>query len=334
MTNQNKTRLHRGNHSKPTRNFGIGSRNLLRAGKMCSQQSAKSFSTRGTLADRWTVFAKWLDTEYGISKMENITPDHLIAYGRYLKNRIEQEELKPSTAQLYISAVNSILKTATAGSWKTVSPTKDCGIPKRKYLPETSKAMSQSQHDQVISEIGKLAELSDERLVVLLNLQRTLGLRFKESVLLDAGQALRQAQRTGVVTILSGTKGGKRREVPVSNAARKALEQSANIQDGRSMIPKHMRYVEFREECYTKAQQLHFNFHAQRHHYAQQRYQELTGVPAPITTGVSRKNWLTFVADYLKVDSATAEAIDHKARLQLSAELGHNRLEVVSVYIG
>ena len=334
MTNQNQTRLHRGNHSKTTRNFGIGCRNLLRAGKMCSQQAEKSFSTRSTLADRWTVFAKWLDAEYGISKMENITPDHLLAYGRYLKNRIEQEELKPSTSQLYISAVNSILKTATAGGWKTVSPTKDCGIPKRKYLPETSKAMSHSQHDQVISEIGKLAELSDERLVVLLNLQRTLGLRFKESVLLDAQQALRQAQRSKIVTILSGTKGGKRREVPVSVAAQQALEKASSLQDGRSMIPNGMSYVKFRQESYAKAQQLQFNFHAQRHHYAQQRYQELTGVPAPITTGVSRKDWLIYLANFLSVDSATAETIDHKARLKLSTELGHNRLEVVSVYIG
>ena len=335
MTNENQTRLHRGNHSKTTRNFGIGSRNLLRAGKMCSQQSEKSFSTRGTLADRWTVFAKWLDAEFGISKMENITPEHLIAYGRHLNHRIKQGELKPSTAQLYVSAVNSVLKTATEGSWKTVSPTKDCGIPKRKYLPESSKALPQSQHDQVVADLTEQTEEPlDQRVIVLLNLQRTLGLRFKESALLDARQALKQGDKTGTVTILTGTKGGKRREVPVSNEAKIALKQATKIQDGRSMIPIDMSYVKFRHECYAKAQQLQFNFHAQRHHYAQQRYQELTGAPAPITTGIPRKDWLNYLANFLNVDSATAEAIDIKARLQLSTELGHNRLEVVSVYIG
>jgi len=335
MTNENQTRLHRGNHSKTTRNFGIGSRNLLRAGKMCSQQSEKSFSTRGTLADRWTVFAKWLEAEYGIGKMENIIPEHLIAYGRHLNFRIEQGELKPSTAQLYVSAVNSVLKTATSGSWKTVSPTKDCGIPKRKYLPESSKALSQSEHDQVIAELAEqTVEPLDQRVIVLLNLQRTLGLRFKESALLDVKQALIQADKTGTVTILTGTKGGKRREVPVSSEAKIALRQAANFQGGRSMIPTDMSYVKFRQECYTKAQQHQFNFHAQRHYYAQQRYQELTGAPAPINTGIPRKDWLNYLASFLNVDSVTAEAIDHKARLQLSTELGHNRLEVVSVYIG
>ncbi|QWF70566.1 integrase domain-containing protein [Methylomonas paludis] len=335
MTDEKQTRLHRGNHSKSIRNFGIGSRNLLRAGKICSQQSEKSFSTRGTLADRWTVFAKWLGAEYRIGKMENITPDHLIAYGRHLNSRIEQGELKPSTAQLYVSAVNSVLITATAGNWKTVSPTKDCGIPKRKYLPESSKALPQSQHDQVIAELAEQTEEPlDQRVIVLLNLQRTLGLRFKESALLDARQALLQAGKTGTVSILTGTKGGKRRDVPVSSEAKLALKQAANIQDGRSMIPTDMSYVKFREACYAKAQQLQFNFHAQRHHYAQQRYHELTGAPAPINTGIPRKDWLNYLASFLNVGSATAEAIDHKARLQLSTELGHNRLEVVSVYIG
>jgi hypothetical protein len=34
------------------------------------------------------------------------------------------------------------------------------------------------------------------------------------------------------------------------------------------------------------------------------------------------------------VDAVTAESIDQTARLTLSNELGHNRLEVVRVYIG
>jgi integrase len=170
--------------------------------------------------------------------------------------------------------------------------------------------------------------------LVLLNLQRTLGLRFKESALLDARQSLLQADKYRAVTILSGTKGGKRRDVPVSSEAKAALKQAANIQDGRSMIPSGMSYVKFRQECYAKAQQHQFNFHAQRHHYAQSRYKDLTGVPAPITTGVPRKNWLAFVADCVGVGADRAESIDRTARSTLSNELGHNRLEVVSVYIG
>jgi site-specific recombinase XerC len=310
------------------RNLGLGSRNLTRAGKTCAHQSGKAFATRGTFAERWSVFAKWLEQTHGIKRMEDINRELVIAYGQALKARVERNELKASTAQLYVSAVNSILTSATQGEWKTVSPTKDCGIPKRRYIPETSKAMPQSQHDQL------QVSVDDERIAVLLNLQRTLGLRFKESALLDAQKALRQAQREDRITVFSGTKGGKRRKVEVSAEAMDALETAASLQDGPSMIPANLRYVDFRDHCYRQAQQQQFQFHGQRHHYAQQRYQALTGVPAPINTDIAKSAWHAYMATQLNISLEVAEALDHRARSILSQELGHERLEVVRVYIG
>jgi site-specific recombinase XerC len=327
MNKKSQRRIQVKRKQKATRNYGIGSRNLLRAGRIFSHQSTKAFSTRGTLADRWKVFTEWLKHEHSISKMENITAKHVVQYGLHLRIRVEKGDLQSSTAQLYISAINSILKMATCGEWRSISPTKDCGIPQRKHLPEQSKAMPIVKHDRIIAMI-------DDRIGTLLNLQRTLGLRFKESCLLDAKKALSQADTIGYITVTSGTKGGKQRKIPINEAAKKALEHAAEIQNGRSLVPKTMTYAEFREECYTTAQGHDFNFHAERHYYAQQRYEELSGIPAPISMGIRQKDWLEFVAEFLGVDISTAEAIDHKARSILSRELGHNRLEVVRVYIG
>ncbi len=313
---------------KRGRNFGLGSRNLTRAGKTCAHQSGKAFATRGTLAERWSVFAKWLEQVQGIKRMEDIKREQVLAYGQALKARVERDELKASTAQLYVSAVNSIMTSATQGEWQTVSPTRDCGIPKRRYIPETSKAMPQSQHDQL------QIRVDDERITALLNLQRTLGLRFKESVLLDAQKALRQAKREDRITVFSGTKGGKRRQVPVSVEALVALETAAILQDGPSMVPANLRYVDFRDHCYRQAQQQQFRFHGQRHHYAQQRYQALTGVKAPINTAIDSSMWHSYMATQLNIDLAAAEKLDNRARSILSQELGHERLEVVRVYIG
>ncbi|MGZ4960579.1 MAG: integrase domain-containing protein [Methylomonas sp.] len=313
---------------KRGRNLGLGSRNLTRAGKICAHQSGKAFATRGTLAERWSVFAKWLEQTQGIKRMEDINREHVLAYGQVLKARVERDELKASTAQLYVSAVNSIMTSATQGEWQTVSPTRDCGLPKRRYISETSKAMPQAQHDQL------QVSVDDERITALLNLQRTLGLRFKESALLNAQKAWRQAKREGRITVFSGTKGGKRRHVPVSAEALDALEKAASLQDGPSMIPATLRYVDFRDHCYRQAQQQQFQFHGQRHHYAQQRYQALTGVPAPINTGITESAWHVYMATQLNISLEAAEALDLRARSILSQEVGHERLEVVRVYIG
>jgi integrase len=311
-----------------TRNFGLGTRSLLRAGKVCAHQSNLAFSTRGTLADRWTIFERWIKASYGITRMEQISQVHVLAYGEHLNKRVGQNELKSSTAQLYLSAVNSILRQATQGQWQSISPTKDCSIPKRQHLPESSKAMPQTEHDRLLT-------LVDDRIGALMNLQRNLGLRFKESALLNARQAFRQARKKGFITVADGTKGGKIRQVPVGQDALKALEQAAKIQgDDRSMTPDDQNYQDFREECYQTAKRHGFNFHSERHHYAQRRYQELSGPLAPISTSIKRKDWLAFAAEYLSVDIATAESIDRSARLTLSRELGHERIEVTSVYIG
>ncbi|NJA05524.1 integrase [Methylococcaceae bacterium WWC4] len=313
---------------KRGRNLGLGSRDLTRAGKTCAHHSGKAFATRGTLVERWSVFARWLEQTQGIKRMEDINRELVIAYGQALKARVQRDGLKASTAQLYVSAVNSIMTSATQGQWHTVSPTKDCGIPKRCYIPEISKAMPQSQHDQL------QVSVDDERIAVLLNLQRTLGLRFKESALLDAQKALRQAQREERIIVYSGTKGGKRRHVPVSAEALAALETAAGLQDGPSMVPANLRYIDFRDHCYRQAQQQQFQYHSQRHHYAQQRYQALTGVLAPINTGSAESTWHAYMATQLNISLEAAEALDHRGRSILSQELGHERLEVVRVYIG
>ena len=62
------------------RNLGLGSRNLTRAGKTCAHQSGKAFATRGTLAERWSVFAKCLEQTQGIKRMQNINREHVMAW--------------------------------------------------------------------------------------------------------------------------------------------------------------------------------------------------------------------------------------------------------------
>ena len=327
MNDKNRKKAKSSEPQKTSRNFGIGSRNMKRAGKLFSHESMRSFSTKGTLADRWTVFAEWAKTERGISKMEAITREVLIEYGHHLKNRIERGNLQASTAQFYVSAVNSVMKTATKGGWDSVSPTKDCHIPKRNYIPKESKAMSESQHD-------KIAELVCERIAVLMGLQRFMGLRFKESALLNARLALRQGLSKGYAVISTGTKGGRKRNVPLNTDAKTMLERAVKIQDGRSLIPKDMTFVEFRRECYATAIEHGFSFHPERHYYAQWRYQELVGVPACVNTTIPKKQWTDYLAECLGVDTIQAAEIDNAARLKISAELGHGRVEVTRVYLG
>jgi len=311
-----------------SRNYGIGSRVMADAGQMIVDRKFHGgYQSKHDIGQRWGYFSKWA-SEKGVKKMENITPALVIQYGQHLQWELEAGERKSSSApKNYVSAVNTVMKLATNNEWQTVRPGKDCGIQRRVYIPVENKAMTQATHQTAKRTVS-------ERLSCLLELQRTFGLRFKESCLLNPKLALKEANKHGRITLKAGTKGGKRRTVPCRPCGILALQNATTVQDGRSMIPKNMTYGDFRRECYAEAKLAEISFHPERHAYTHERYTEITGAPAPIEAGWSRKERITNLATHLKISEAEAKAIDHAARQQISIELGHNRVEITNAYLG
>ena len=99
-------------------------------------------------------------------------------------------------------------------------------------------------------------------------------------------------------------------------------------------LPKEMTYVLFRQECYAIAGEKGFNFHSERHAYAQERYREIMNAPSPIEAGWPRKERFVKLAEYLNITKAEARELDKSARLTISIELGHARVEITNAYLG
>ena len=312
-----------------SRNFGIGSRDMAFAGRMIIERRFHgSDQSKADIAQRWGFFSKFA-AERGVKKMENVTTELVIQYGQSLQCELDSGERKTSSApKNYVSAVNTVMRLATDHQWVPVRPGKDCGIQPRKYLPTETKALPEATHQTAQRIIG-------ERIAAMMALQRAFGLRFKESCLLNPKLALREALKHGRITLKAGTKGGKRRSVPCRPSGIAALEKAILVQDGRSMIPKTMSYADFRKECYQAAALAGISgFHCERHFYAQSRYTEITGAPAPINAGWTRRERILNLAALLNIDEDKAKQIDHDARLQISHELGHNRPGITRVYTG
>lgn len=285
------------------------------------------YQSKHDIGQRWGYFSKWA-AEQGVKKMENVTHELVVKYGHQLQSELDAGERKSSSApKNYVSAVNTVMKLATDNEWKTVRPGKDCKIQKRVYIPVENKAMTQATHQTAQRTVS-------ERLSCLLDLQRAFGLRFKESCLLNPKLALKEAMKHGRITLKAGTKGGKRRNVPCRPYGMAALQNAISVQDGRSMIPKKMLYGDFQRECYEEAKAAGISFHPERHAYTHERYLEITGAPAPIEAGWSRKERITYLATHLNISEDEAKEVDRAARLQISIELGHNRVEITNAYLG
>ena len=307
-------------------NYGLGNRDMAWAGYNALKRggSGRSFSGIDTTSMRWGRFCEWAKGQ-GIKRMEKIGKADIIRYGAGLAGQVKTGQMQESTAQNYVSAVNTVMEIARGDREVTVSPTADCGIGKRTGIATASRAISEAEHRQ-------LQEGIPERLGALLELQRQFGMRFKESSLLDAREALRTALSERTVRIEFGTKGGRPRTVPVLKAAQiDALVRAAAIQDGRSMVPKADRYVDFQRACYREFS----NWHGERHAYAQARYEALVGAPCPVVAEIKHgKAHHGFLAERLGMTVTQAKAWDIENRKIIAEELGHGRIGITNSYLG
>ena len=308
-----------------SRNFGLGQRDMAKAGQVALQNSARegavSFSTAATNGDRWQSFAEWAK-ENDVKKMENVTPDLVREYGRELADQVKAGELSAATAQNYVSAVNSVMALATQGGWKSVSPTKDCGIEQRSAVREDAPgALDRAAYSRAVETVR---DEVGERAGAVVELARELGLRSKEASLLDARAALAEASERGTVTVTEGSKGGREREVPITSPGQvQALERAAEAQgDARAVMPpeqdwKSWREGELREAREVVQEHTGGGLHDLRAAYACERYEALTGHAAPCAGG--------------QIEDRER---DQAARLAVAEELGHGRAEVTSEDVG
>lgn len=167
-----------------------------------------------------------------------------------------------------------------------------------------------------------LERVNDPHVRMSLALQQAFGLRREESIKFQP----RHADQGGHIVLKgSWTKGGRPRTVPITTAEQRAvLDQAHQLAGTGSLIPTHKTYIQQRHtyDGQCKAAGLS-NMHGLRHHYAQARYQALTGWKAPAAGGP--------VARML---TSTQRAQDVSARQTISRELGHERSQITAVYLG
>lgn len=188
------------------------------------------------------------------------------------------------------------------------------GIPDRQFVTNGSKAKSVDAPD--------LEKIRDPYVRMSLELQQAFGLRREEAIKFSPGYA----DRGDHITLkASWTKGGKERDVPVrSDEQRAVLDRARRLAAGGSLIPSDRNYVQQLRayERHTANAGLS-KMHGLRHAYAQQRYEELTGWRAPAAGGPVTRSL-----------SPGQKVIDRHARQTISRELGHEREQITSVYLG
>ena len=314
------------------RNFGYG-RQLSYAGPQALKDlfAGGHFATVKAHSDRWQAFVRWCRSEDGpgYNDAREIDRQTLQDYAAYLRQQIQQGELCIATAQNRLSSVNRTLA-ALRGDQdvRIASPSQALG---QQRSSVRTRAPDGQDHQQVRRVLEALGEQQHERVAAIVLLARTTGMRLREAILADLPRLHREAEHLGRINIQEGTKGGRAgasapRWVVVNEAVKAALllARQASPSRSRNLLARDESYAVFLHQTVLPAREtLHEHglkgFHELRAAYACERYEQLTGHTAPVNGG-----------HCYRID----RDLDQQARQQISLELGHNRIDVVSAYIG
>ena len=311
-------------------NFNLGSRNMVLALKNALKEKDLSFKSIAVNESHLRQFVSFIKDEHKVHTLNQIEKAHVSAFAEQLSARFEAGEIGASTAQNQLAAINSALSQARQDDKCTVHGVKEGFLPSRSHVATHDKSRPNSAH------IALKEQVSD-RLSCQLTLQRELGLRFKESCLLNAKSTLQQAEKTGVVRIENGTKGGRSRDIPITSPAQiQALRDAAEIQEKHhSLVPANETFADYQKACYQAISHADNGFHAERHAYANDRYAQLTGAESPVRAGVKHgESHIKYLSETLKISQEAAKSLDISARMQVANELGHSRVAISNNYLG
>ncbi|EGH72845.1 integrase domain-containing protein [Pseudomonas syringae] len=314
------------------RNFGFG-RQLGYAGPRAIKDLFGNghYASAKAHSDRWQAFVRWCRSERGpgLNDARQIDRQVLMRYAVHVREQVDQGEIGVATAQNRLSSVNRVMA-ALRGDQdiRIPSPSRALGL-LRSSVP--SEAPQGQDREQVQRIARALSDHHQPRICAIVYLARETGMRLREAVLADLPRLQREARELGRINIQDGTKGGRSgasapRWITVTEQVRAALNSasSSSPKGSRNLLSPDESYKVFLQTVVKPAREiLHEQglkgFHELRAAYACERFEQLTGSPAPVNRGQLHR---------------TDRMLDQAARQQISCELGHNRIDVVSAYIG
>ncbi|WP_419794457.1 integrase domain-containing protein [Pseudomonas palleroniana] len=314
------------------RNFGYG-RQLSYAGPQALRDlfGGGHYGTVKAHSDRWQAFVRWCRSEDGpgFNDARQIDGQTLLDYAGHLRQQVERGELVIATAQNRLSSVNRTMAALRGDQYvKVPSPSKALGMRRTSVRRSVPQGQDREQVKRIVE---VLCEHQQPRAAAIAQLARATGMRLREAILADLPRLKREAEHYGKINIQDGTKGGRSgasapRWITADDHIRDVLRFAEQVSpDGnRNLLAPNERYLDFLQGIVCPARDiLHKHdlkgFHELRAAYACERYEQITHHPAPINGGHCHQ---------------LDRRLDQEARVQISYELGHGRIDVVSAYIG
>lgn len=266
---------------------------------------------------------------FEILRQNNFHLKNVLNFSQRHVHAVVQAWLKEGLASSTLQSRFSVLRwfTAAIGKADMIKDPAEYGVPDERVARTYVAKVDKSWAAQDVSVAGLVQQITEKDgwVGIRLELMDAFGLRIREATLLKPAAA----DGGSVLRVEEGTKGGRSRMVPIrTDAQRNVLNRAkevARLTEKLNLIPSGRTLQQALSRTYyicrlfgiTKAQ-LELTPHGLRHSYANDRYEEIAGMPSAVRGSP---------------ESYDSEA-DRIARETVSRELGHSRLAITAAYTG
>ncbi len=301
--------------------------------KVYRHTRANSFGTRARYESSCRNFISFLDEHYKMKNLRNLQDKHIVAY---IQKR-QADGIAPKTLKNDLGAIRymhdmipnvkyeladnkELTKTFLIKLDKTPAVKGDRAWTQREYT-----SMYQFVQEVAIGDGRGAQTAADVRDVM--QLAKTMGLRVTEAVAMSRSQ-VEDALRSGVYQVKSEAKNGKWRQVPLSSQGKDLMERRI------STVPRGGRlFVRSGEQTHAAVNRVEKFLQNNR-----VRFESAEGRESRMYNGTS--NALTYhglrynyIQDRMK-DETSKGFTQEQAATIVTKEVGHERVDVIHVYLG
>lgn len=262
------------------------------------------------------------ESGYKIRNVRNFNTTHM----RVLAKHWESKPLSASTLQLRFSVFRTfcewIGKKGMVGD--SANFLENPEVAKRTYVARKDKGWVTKGID-ILPKIKEVFS-KDKYVAIQLLVMWSFGLRAREAWQFHP---LATDLQQNYVAIYWGTKGGRKRELPIRNPWQRQVVEMAlrNVSATGSLIPSDYTRIQWQDHFYRVCRACGISRangyvpHGLRHERANQLYEQLSGERSPVQGGAQ------------VVDENLYE-IDVATRLEVAKDLGHSRPQITGAYCG
>ena len=316
-----------------------------------------------------------------IKHLKNLDESKVQEIAKEIAERVANNDITGKTGATYISALNQVIDYVNHFFDKEIEQLKYSDFDIHKSTDYSDKSISGEVHQSFQNYLQeKFQETGDnrlERLQLATELQREFGLRFRESAGLNK-ETIEKALESEKLELdrSDWTKNARKRQIEVKTSEQRELLQKvqnllsesqkinlAGATDSKSFkeISSFRNFADQVRQEFSNQTGQNFNFHGERHHWAQSQYsakwEQKTGIgiQSPIkyySSELQAKNWTgegkfydavqeynikdfySYAREETGLNIHEIKEIDREIRMEISEELGHSRLDVTNTYLG